>query len=205
MKYCKLNIKKHKGLNNDVCASAHRRNYTTPARETRPDAIIAIDPDIEQNGVAFLDCSSRRLEVSSLSFPDTLDYLRYAQRQAQIRQHSYIVYIEAGWLNKAHWHLSPRDSRQKAAAIGNQVGRNHEVGRKLFEMCQHWGIPCELVKPLALRSGGVHLWSGKDGKITHEELAAFTGIVGHTNQEGRDAALIAWYKAGFEVVLGKKR
>ena len=54
-----------------------------------------------------------------------------------------------------------------------------------------------LNKPLALRVRGFHLWKGKDGKITHDELAAFTGIMGRTNQEGRDAALLAWTWAGF--------
>lgn len=185
----------------------NNNNHTTARTRTRTrrfDAVIAIDPDIEKSGVAFLECSTRKLELTSLTFPQVLEYLRYAQRQAQVKGYSYLVCVEAGWLNKTHWHLSPQCSRQKAAAIGNDVGRNHEVGRKIVEMCQYWGIPCESVKPLSLRSGSTHLWNGKDGKITHEELAAFTGIMGRTNQEERDAALIAWWKAGFEVISNPK-
>ena len=60
----------------------------------------------------------------------------------------------------------------------------------------------KLQKPLALKSGGLHLWNSKDGKITHEELAKFTGITQRTNQEGRDAALLAWTFAGLPVKFG---
>lgn len=49
----------------------------------------------------------------------------------------------------------------------------------------------------------------KDGKITHEELAYFTGIMGRTNTEMRDAALLAWNHAGLPIrvkpIEGKKR
>jgi len=168
----------------------------------RIDAVIGIDPDVEKNGVAYLDCRTKDLKVTSMSFPDLLDYIRYAMRRAEITQTNIHIVIEAGWLNKSNWHLSPKDTKQSAAAKGNAAGRNHEVGRKIAEMCQHWNVSYELMKPLALKIGGVNLWKSKDGKITHEELAAITGITAKTNQEGRDAALIAWVWAGFSV---KKR
>jgi hypothetical protein len=60
-------------------------------------------------------------------------------------------------------------------------------------MCEHFGLHYELIKPLR------KCWHGEYGKITHEELAYFTGITGRTNQEGRDAALLAWIYAGFPV------
>ena len=44
---------------------------------------------------------------------------------------------------------------------------------------------------------------GKDRKITHEELTAIVGKIKHTNQEGRDAALLAWVHAGLP--LDKRR
>lgn len=40
------------------------------------DIIIAIDPDVEKNGVAYLNCENKNLEISTLSFPELLDYLR---------------------------------------------------------------------------------------------------------------------------------
>ncbi|MBR5276833.1 MAG: hypothetical protein IKU35_06835 [Bacteroidaceae bacterium] len=176
-----------------------------PTRKlVKVDYVIGIDPDVEKNGVAFLECATKRLEVTSLTFPDLLDFLRSTQRQAEVLQKNLRVIIEAGWLNKAHWHLTSKDSKQSAAAKGNAAGRNHEVGRKIAEICEHWQLPYELIKPLALKTGGVNLWKGKEGKITHEELSAFTGITGKTNQEGRDAALIAWTWAGFPMRILRK-
>ena len=165
----------------------------------RVDAVIGIDPDVEKNGVAYLDCKTKELKVSSMKFPDLLDYIRYLMRVMEVTGKNIHIVIEAGWLNKSNWHLNPRDSKQMAAAKGNAAGRNHETGRKIEEMCKHWNVSHELMKPLALKIGGTHLWKGKDGKITHEELAAITGITGKTNQEGRDAALLAWIWAGFSV------
>lgn len=168
------------------------------------DVVIGIDPDVKKSGCAFLEVATRKLEISTLSFPDLLDYLRYVQRQAEVAHKNFRVIIEAGWLNKAHWHLTPKDTKQVAAAKGNAAGRNHEIGRKIVEICEHWQIPHELIKPLALKVGGVNLWKGKDGKITQEELASFTGIMGRTNQEGRDAALIAWNWAGLPIKVMRK-
>lgn len=101
----------------------------------------------------------------------------------------------AGWKNKAHWHVGKGGSAARSAAIGNHTGRNHEVGRKIVEMCRHYGI--EVVEQPPLRK----IWKGKDGKITHEELQIFTGITGKTNQEARDAALLAWEYAGLPIKI----
>lgn len=165
--------------------------------------VVGIDPDVEKNGVALLDCEKRTMRIlTSLSFPELLDFLRYIQRQAEVEQKNVRVIIEAGWLNKAHWHLTSKDTKQSAAAKGNAAGRNHETGRKIVEVCAHWQIPHELIKPLNLKVGGVRLWNGKDGKITHEEIVSFTGITKiRTNQEERDAALIAWEWAGLPVKI----
>lgn len=159
------------------------------------DAIIGIDPDVDKNGVAYLECESKILEISALSFPDLLDYLRYAQRRAETAGKHLLVVVEAGYMNKGNWHLNPKDTKAAAAAKGNHAGRNHETARKIVEMCKHWQIDVDEVKPLT------KCWKGKDRKITHEELAKFTGIMGHTNQEGRDAALLAWVYAGFPIKL----
>ena len=76
---------------------------------------------------------------------------------------------------------------------GNHTGRNHEVGRKIVEMCRHYGI--EVVEQPPLRK----IWKGKDGKITNEELQHLAIITDKTNQETRDAALIAWEYAGLPI------
>lgn len=159
------------------------------------DIIIAIDPDVEKNGVAYLNCENKNLEISTLSFPELLDYLRYVQRRAETTQKHLVVVVEAGYMNKGNWHLNPKDTKAAAAAKGNHAGRNHEIARKIVEMCKHWQMEVKEVKPLE------KCWKGKDRKITHEELARFTGVMGRTNQEGRDAALLAWVYAGFSIRL----
>ena len=159
------------------------------------DIIIAIDPDVEKNGVAYLNCENKNLEISTLSFPELLDYLRYVQRCAETTQQHLVGVVEAGYMNKGNWHLNPKDTKAAAAAKGNHAGRNHETARKIVEMCKHWQMEVKEVKPLE------KCWKGKDRKITHEELARFTGVMGRTNQEGRDAALLAWVYAGFSIRL----
>lgn len=157
------------------------------------DVVIGIDPDVDESGVAFLIVESRILEVYRLTFAYLLDYLQEIGDVLMREGKSVVVVVEAGWLNKAHWHVGRGGSAARSAAIGNHTGRNHEVGRKIVEMCRHYGI--EVVEQPPLRK----MWKGRDGKITHEELQHFTGITGKTNQETRDAALIAWEYAGLPI------
>lgn len=168
------------------------------------EVIIAIDPDADRSGVAMLEVATRRLEVATLVFPALLDYLLWANEEAEKTCRKFIVVIEAGWLNRSHWHINSADSRRCAAAKGNAVGRNHETGRKIAEVCEYHNIPFRLLRPLPLRVGGRPLWKGKDGKITAEELRKITSLSGRTNQEERDAALIAWIEAGFSIDIRGK-
>lgn len=159
--------------------------------------IIAIDPDAEKNGVALLDPKTREIELFTLTFPRLIDFLVAKRDIFGTSLERYKVVIEAGWLNKSNWHVYARDTPQLAAAKGNATGRNHETGRKIAEMCEHYGIVYELVKPLRKN------WRGYDGKITHDELANFTHLRDRrTNQEERDAALLAWVTAGLPIRVG---
>ena len=161
------------------------------------DVIIAIDPDVTKSGVALLEVSARKLEVSALSFALLLDYLQLVKQQSGASGQRAVVVVEAGWLLHAHWHVRESDNRRITAAKGNAAGRNHETGRKIVELCRHYGLDVVEQRPLK------KIWSGKDGKITHEELASFTGLMGKTNQEQRDAALLAWIYAGLPVKITK--
>lgn len=147
--------------------------------------IIAIDPDVTKSGVAILDSNANSLDLHSMTFPELVDIFLSLQTREDI-----IVCVEAGWINNANWHIRSYDSKAAACAKGNSTGRNHEVGRKMIELCKHWNIPCKEVKPLR------KYWQGKDGKITHHELdrimRAYSVIIPkRTNQEERDAALLA--------------
>lgn len=164
-----------------------------PQKRVHLDTVIGIDPDVDKNGVAVLDCNTRTLEISTYTFPDLLDYLLYLKRAAEVQGKNTLVIVEAGWMNQGNWHLRNHDNKNVAVAKGVHQGRNEQVSRIIGQMCDHFGLHYEFIKPLR------KVWKGKDGKITHEELAYFTGIQGHTNQEGRDAALLAWEYAGFPV------
>ena len=164
------------------------------------DVVIGIDPDVDKSGVAFLMVENRIIEVFNLTFADLLDYLRETRDFLTREGRYFVVVVEAGWLNKAHWHVGKGGSAARSAAIGNHTGRNHEVGRKIVEMCRHYGI--EVVEQPPLRK----MWKGRDGKITNEELqrlAIITDKTNHitnkTNQEVRDAALLAWEYAGLPI------
>ena len=157
------------------------------------DVVIGIDPDVDKSGVAFLIVETRIIVVVSPTFADLLDYLRKTRDILTKDGRSFVVVVEAGWLNKAHWHVGKGGSAARAAAIGNHTGRNHEVGRKIVEMCRHYGI--EVVEQPPLRK----MWKGRDGKITHEELQHLAIIMDKTNQETRDAALLAWEYAGLPI------
>lgn len=144
--------------------------------------IIGIDPDVEKNGVATIDKQTNKMQVSTLAFPQLIEYLKDKNKDCTI-----LVLIEAGWLNHSNWHLSPKITIQKAAQIGNATGRNHETGRKIAEMCEYYKIPYKLIKPLK------KIWRGTDGKISAAEFSRITGCSSRTNQEMRDAGLIAWF------------
>ena len=164
--------------------------HSVESRMNKTDIIIAIDPDIDRSGVAELDKITKQIKLFSFSFPDLMDYLIASKRACEIKNIHLKVVVEAGWLNKGNWHITPKDTKFSAAEKGRQAGRNHETGRKIVEMCKHYQIQTEEVKPLR------KFWEGKDKKITSEEFNSLTGFAGRSSQDMRDAGLIAWVYAG---------
>ena len=157
--------------------------------------IIAIDPDCEKSGIALLS-EGVDIMLQSMLFPDLVNLLLEASEDGAIKS---TVVVEAGWLNKSNWHLNSNDSKAVAAAKGNAVGRNHETGRKIVEMAKYYGLEVIEVKPLS------KIWSSKDGKISHAEIAYFIpNFPNRSNQETRDAALIAWNYANYPITRNCK-
>lgn len=153
--------------------------------------IIGIDPDVDKSGVATLFTATKRVTLQSLTFPELIRYLHKMREEADV-----IVVVEAGWLNKSNWHLGRFDSKAIAAAKGYSVGENHRTGKLIADMAEDIGFITERIKPLK------KCWKGKDGKITHEEIAYFIpGFPKRSNQETRDAALIAWNYANLPIKI----
>lgn len=165
---------------------------------TKHQNIIGVDPDVDKSGVALLHVPTCKLEATSLSFPELLDYLQFVKKKSDECKESVIVVVEASWLISHHWHSKKGDNQRVTAMKGNSAGRNHEVGRKIVEMCEHYGL--EVIEQRPLRK----CWKGRDGKITHDELnyiLRHNGLpeVKRTNQDARDAALICILHANFKI------
>lgn len=171
----------------------------------KPDIILAIDPDIDGSGLAVLFVENKLLFLQALSLPELVEFFREAKKIYDKDKKTYVVVVEASYLMSANWHLSWDDSRNRAAAKGRQVGRNHEIGRQIVEFCKFLDIPYEEKLPLT------KCWAGKDGKITQEELnqllegMGFPIIKGRTNQEKRDAALLALDRSGLPLIMKPKK
>lgn len=160
------------------------------------DIVVGIDPDKSKSGVAYLSVKDRHLELAATSFVDTLDYLSYLKQSINKYNSKVIVVIEGGWLNKSCWHVATQDTKAVAAKKGYAVGQNHQTGMFLQEFCEKIDLPCKVVRPLR------KCWHGENRKITHEELVNITGIQARrTNQEERDAALLAWVEAKLPIFI----
>lgn len=164
--------------------------------------VIGVDPDLDRNGVSCISRARRTLETAYLTFPETLEYIKgkyseWGEKYAQTAPNSFMVFIEAGWLNKGNWHVtqSPNGKASPsawAAAVGKSDGECSAVSKKLIECCEFYGIPVTPMKPLR------KCWKGKDRKITHEEVLNELRIYkvehklkGRSNQEVRDSILLA--------------
>lgn len=163
---------------------------------TNYDIIVGIDPDVDKSGYAVLKCDTRTVSVDALGFFQLQAYLTALADRAKDKNVALVVVVEASWMIQANWHVNQYDRRNKAAAKGYDVGRNHQVGKLIVEMCKVNGIP--VVEHIPLRK----CWSGKDRKITQEELTQFCPVdKTRTNQEMRDAALLAWCFADYPIRL----
>lgn len=163
----------------------------------RADRIIGIDPDVNKSGVAVISEKGEEVTAVSLTFPQLLEYLQAERQRSMADNTRVVVVVEASWKISTNWHVHQRDSKGAIARKGKDAGRCHEVGRKIVECAQYYGL--EVVEKLPLKK----IWKGKDGKITHEEIKAFMPIQGRTNREGRDAALLAWDYAGLPIRVAR--
>lgn len=152
---------------------------------------IGIDPDVEASGIAVVDAEKRCFcWATTRPFPELLeDVERFKRYYTDFR-----IVVEASWMTTKNWHLPKTCSLARAAAMGRSVGRNHATGEHFVAWCRHKGV--DVVEQPPLRK----CWRGRDGKITHAELAQFVeGLQKRTNQEERDAVLLAWTAAGLPI------
>ena len=136
---------------------------------------IGVDPDIDKSGVC-LYYSKTNFELLNLKFFELFDKLYFLKDCENL---DIEVVIEAGWLNKSNWHKVANGSAAINANIGLRTGANHEVGRKIVEMCQYLGLKHHLIKPTK-------------SKVNAETFKAITKYQGRTNSEMRDSCLLVY-------------
>lgn len=164
--------------------------------------IIGIDPDVDASGFAIL--KGGEMHVFSLRFSELIKTLHEMKNEREDKGEGVRVFVEGGWLNRGNYHLNPHDSKRVIAEKGRAVGRNHQCGLCMLEMLEADGINARAVKPL------IKVWKGKGGKITHAELVIFLARNGvhlnkkRTNQEERDAALLAYHYADRPAVFPRE-
>ena len=160
----------------------------------KADIYIGIDPDTELSGVARLDMMEKKTWADTLPFPLLLQYILSVKRDARLRGHRVVVVIEASWKTTTNWHTHRGDTLRTSAKKGYDVGRCHETGKKIVEMMDYYGIEVIEQKPLK------KVWKGPDGKISHAEMKEVCGWnKKRSNQEERDAMLLAWYASGLPI------
>mgnify|MGYP000290616877 CR=1 FL=1 len=137
------------------------------------NTLIGIDPDVSKSGVCLYN-SKTNFTLLTLSYFELFDLLKNTNVNIK-------VYIEAGWLNKSNWHKVANGSASINANIGLRTGANHEVGRKIVEMCEYLKIEYFLIRPTK-------------SKINAETFNKITGFNKRTNQEVRDATMLVFGK-----------
>lgn len=160
----------------------------------QPEIIIGIDPDVDQSGVAVLTCNIKEIRVGRKRLPELISLLKEMKDGARAKGNGMLVVVEASWLISHNWHANHGRSAAAVAKTGYNVGRNHQVGIMIAEFCRAMDIEVKEQMPLK------KMWKGANGKITHEELSWFIpGLPKQTNNEERDAALLAWNEANFPI------
>lgn len=161
---------------------------------TDHDIIIGIDPDVEGKRCRNTRYKNKRVEATTMTLPALMDYLRRVRNEYPTL--TVAVVVEASWTTAHNFHSLPSDSKAVAAKKGYHVGRNHQIGIDIADIARHFSLDVRLQPPLR------KIWKGKDRKITHEEICAITGYTAkRSNQEERDAMLLAWTSANLPIKI----
>lgn len=140
--------------------------------------VIGIDPDLVRSGVAVVD-DGEIAELLSLEFFTLVE--RFIMPLANNEEVLFIVEdVEA---NKPVFDR-PKENRKKMLKIAQNVGQCKAVGRLIIQALEHYGCNYKKVKPIR---GDVKRKAKEDAKYFNK----FTGWTGGSNEDKRDAALLA--------------
>lgn len=140
--------------------------------------IIGIDPDLRKSGVALVD-SGEIKELKSLNAVQLVNYCR-----EQWLKHKAVVAMEDPNVNKPIFNR-PGVGPLAKLKIAQNVGQVKATATLLAEFIMSEGVPVEMVPPL--------MGYPKAAKNNAELFKQMTHWNGSSNQDQRDAALIALY------------
>lgn len=138
--------------------------------------VVGIDPDLVKSGVAITRAGGL-VHLDALSFPDLLEFVR------ELLPEQPLIIVEEVEADKTTYHRPGTNVRQHGR-IAQNVGQVKGVKRVLVECLQSMGVDVVLVKPL---NGPVK----KRAKGDAEYFNKVTGWTGRTNEDKRDAAMLA--------------
>ena len=138
---------------------------------------IGIDPDTEKSGFAIK--SGTIFNLYNLTFFELYEKLKGIKENSIENNIPTEVYIECGFLNGGNRHQNNSLSNAYNSKIGERIGANHEIAKKICEMCEHLQLEYKQIKPTR----------SKTNSIFFQQI---TGYDKRTNQEQRDALMLIW-------------
>ena len=138
--------------------------------------VVGIDPDLVKSGVAITRAGGL-VYIDALSFPELLEFVR------DLLPEQPTVIVEEVEADKTTYRRPDTNDREHAR-IAQNVGQVKGVKRVLVECLQAMGADVVLVKPLR---DPVKKRAKKDADYFNK----VTGWKGRTNEDKRDAAMLA--------------
>jgi len=138
---------------------------------------IGIDPDTDKSGIA-IKCG-KVFNLYNLSFFDLYNKLKTISENSKKNNIPTQVYVECGFLNKGNRHTQADKSLQFNGKISERVGANHEIAKKICEMCEFLELEYKQIRPTQTKTNSTF-------------FQQLTGFTKRTNQEQRDALMLIW-------------
>jgi hypothetical protein len=145
--------------------------------ESKSKIFIGIDPDTDKNGVAMK--VNKEFLLYNFDFFSLYELLKNLKENQRFFDSEIKVYVECGFLNKGNRHKQVDKSLEFNGKISERVGANHEIAKKICEMCDSLNLDYEQVRPTR-------------SKINSIDFKELTGYEKRSNQEQRDALMLIW-------------
>jgi len=145
--------------------------------ESKKKVFIGIDPDVDKNGVA-VKCG-KVFNLYNLTFFELFEKLKTISENSKESNIPTQVYVECGFLNKGNRHTQADKSLEFNGKISERVGANHEVAKKICEMCEFLELEFKQIRPT-------------QSKTNSDFFQKLTGFTKRSNQEQRDALMLIW-------------